>query len=66
MESLLGERGLLEKRELGKRNENFIVHRNLEKREGMLGKEDKGDLEEESEGSTSEFLQEIQIRRRNP
>lgn len=52
----MGERWLLEKGELGKRNQNFIVHRILKKIEGRLGQKAKGDLEEESEGSTSELL----------
>lgn len=53
----MGERGLLEKKGSWEKGiGSCIVRRNLEKREGRLGQETKGDLEEESEGSTSEFL----------
>lgn len=48
--------------ELGKSNQNCIVRKNLEKRAGRLGQEAKADLEEESEGSASEFLQGVKVR----
>lgn len=52
------EKGLIEKRVNWEKRLELILCRNLEKKGGRIGQEAKGDLEEESEGSASDFCKE--------